>query len=100
MIPITDSENIANVVSDDNAVSSCTFGYFTNSNLAAWKLKYCLEGNGKYDWEGSLTPPYVTYDGAYGNYVRNSGRDQDGLYCWTWYGGRDDFHIYTASDFP
>lgn len=99
LIPITDSENIANVVSN-NVVLSCTFGYFTNSNLAAWKLKYCLEGNGKYEWEGSLTPPYVTYDGAYGNYVRNSHRDQDGLYCWTYYGGREDYHIYTASDFP
>lgn len=41
-----------------------TDGYFANSNLAAWDVRYCLDNSKKYEWSAhGGTTIYVSYEG-------------------------------------
>lgn len=77
--------------------------YFDNSNLAAWKLKYTIDGNNdKFLW-GVNSNHSIVFSSVYVNsdydlyaYVRNKSKDELGYYAYE----KDEEVVYIKSETP
>lgn len=73
--------------------------YFDNSNLAAWKLKYSLDGNSKrFAWAPfNLNPVIKVWNGwEFRLYYRDPESDKEGFYGWN----NSYSIIYTTTEVP
>lgn len=74
--------------------------YFDNSNLAAWKLKYSLDGNSKrFAWApGSIESRIIVNIQSVGTQVlyRNTNKDEGVYYAFS----NDNYTYYTTSEEP
>lgn len=74
--------------------------YFDNSNLAAWKLKYSLDGNSKrFAWApGSIESGIIVNIQSVGTQVlyRNTNKDEGVYYAFS----NDNYTYYTTSEEP
>ena len=85
--PISEATSIKNFENTSFFISSSILlgDYFANSNLSAWKLKYCLDNDiDRFKWavddkhEGIM----IEYDRDYYTFKRYPEGDKDGKYAW------------------
>lgn len=70
--------------------------YFANSNLSAWKLRYCLDNDvARFAWADDNVPQIYS-DSIW--FSRDSTKDEDGYFAW--YNTDEDSAYFTTTETP